>query len=136
MNIMKSFYLSSINDFINMHPDYNIYSTKVSNQLNNYHLNTGQSYSNLGAMNEPVGYPATIVFDKRAAEMILLTPESDGYWDFRGGGFEDTAWVHYWSKNGLKFKLNETPNDNYVWHIHGGKVAGQGNVSVSDWVAD
>ena len=135
--IMRSQYLSGINDFINMHPGYNIYSTKVSSQVNNYHLNTGQAFSNLGGVPDFVGMPATLVFDKKAAEMILpITPGSDGYQEFRGRGFEDTAWINYWNEKGLKFKLNETPNDEYIWHVHGGKVAGEGNISISNWVRD
>ena len=136
--VHKADFLKSINNFINNNPGYHIYSSQISNQLNNYHFYTGNSYGHLGGVPDDIdiGHPATLAFDRTAAEMILLTPEDKDYWEFRGGGFEDTAWLNYWNKHNLKFKLNKEPNLNYVWHIHGGRGPGEGNISISDWVAD
>ncbi len=137
--IHKADFLKSINDFINNNPGYHIYSSKLSTQLNNYHFTAEGSFGNLGGVPEgiDIGHPATMAFDKIAAEMILLTPNDKNYWELRGGGtWEDTAWLNYWNKNNLKFKCNHTPNPNYVWHIHGGRGPGAGNVSISNWVRD
>lgn len=135
--IHKANYLKNINEYINKNPGYDIYTSPVGSQLNNYHLNTGRSYGHLGGCpNDSIGMPGTMAFNKSAAEMILLTPDDEGYWEFRGGGFEDTAWMHHWHNNNLKFKLIDLPNEDFIWHIHGGRVSGEGNVSISDWAAD
>ena len=136
-DIYKSNYLKSVCDYIHRYPGYNIYTTKASSQLNNYHFRINQAYGHLGGVpNDNIGMPATMIFDRTAAEMIMIKSDDKEYRKFRGNGFEDTAWFHHWHNNNLKFKLVDMPNNNFIWHIHGGKGPGKGNISTSSWLDD
>ena len=107
--------------------DFNVYSFKLRNLLNNYHLESGD-YRNLGGVPEEYGMPMTLVFDKNAMNSLLLLnkEKEDVLWE-KYNGADDTIWANYWKDIGLKIKPC-TATDNLIWHIHGK------NVSTSQWL--
>lgn len=126
-DIQKSIYLQEIDNLIEENPDYNVFSFKLKNLLNNYHLETGD-YRNLGGVPEEYGMPMTLVFDKKALNSLLILNEEkeDTLWA-KYNGADDTIWANYWKDIGLKIKPC-TATDNLIWHIHGN------NVSTGEWV--
>ncbi|MEH7416915.1 hypothetical protein V7266_16640, partial [Neobacillus drentensis] len=117
-DIYKKDYVKTVVEYFEKH-QCDILSSKISYQLNNYHLAKG-NYKSLGGHfpNNNYRMPMTFAFSQKAYQILLTIKDNNNY--------EDLQWRTAWSKYGLKDD-NVDNSSNIIWHIHGK------NTSVSSW---
>jgi cellulose synthase/poly-beta-1,6-N-acetylglucosamine synthase-like glycosyltransferase len=117
-DIYKKDYVKTIVEYFETHKC-DVLSSKISYQLNNYHLAKG-NYKSLGGHFPNNNYlmPMTFAFSQKAYQILLTIKDNKNY--------EDLQWRTAWSKYGLKDD-NVDNSSNIIWHIHGK------NTSVGSW---
>jgi len=132
-DIYKKDYLKELDAYLSENPDCDVYSCSLSLCINNWHMDSKGTMQNLGGMPKFVGMPQSLCFSQRAIKEILSW--NDEKFQEIGkefGGFEDTKYVGELNKQGFVF-AKDLHSRQLIWHIHGGHLSGQGNVSTGAW---
>lgn len=114
-DIHKSNYVENIvNCFIN-HPEADITSTFIKNQLNGFKMRegTGRGHDNLGGNPPETDYhmPMTFAFTLKALKSIEKITNLYHY--------DDYIWRYKWEEDELKHVTVNNSNE-VIWHVHGG----------------
>lgn len=114
-DIHKKDYVKNIVDHFIKHPECDIVSTLISNQLNGTTVYPG-TYDNLGGNPEGSNYhmPMSFAFNKKALLSIINLTDLYHHDDF--------IWRQKWQKDGLIHQTVDN-QEQIIWYIHGKNIS-------------